>query len=948
MAAAAPPRWCKKCRALFGGAVCAEAHPIFMYTKVLPPEALASLAAAAAAEAPPAEQAPAANGGGSSAAAVGEQVQAEHDLRLSLQEEALEDTLAAERAEAELRITQEELASLRQELTETAAPAAAPSGSGASPGRAEALERLLAAGEGRDGGGRGLRGTVLLDPAAATQAPAAASPQPEPEPHLSPHDGELDARFAALGAASGGHDAVSPPTPLELAPAPAAGLLSPERLSQLAASEERLSAARSGVADGAPSPALSDDLDARLAALMASAPEPVQVAEARRQEQEASAAAALPAPSPPAAPAAVATAGRIAVACDWLASQGMSDADIRAIESHFGDQGMEFDVKALRGVDIDELQACLRSAAFRRGSSLRLPTAGSAASPRSLESSSSMASSASAAAAKAASIEGWLQKAGGWNTAWKKRYFKMEGTTLRYYGSLEQAQLRVSAKGAIDLRGLNRGDVQAVADKPLEFKLVTLGRAYHLKAADPASAQRWLWTLWALLPEPPSLAQMRGGSPPSTTAAASPSGISDRGSLKMDPVCWADDNNETETQTTVLSPRASARESQPGRAVSYSQPAVEEPEPEQEVDSPETVALQARLARLEKQQHSVAALQRQEPTLPEVVALSFKAEQLVSAALQQMLSGGEAQASELQARLLRWQRIAATKRSPEEAGTLFPRRDAAETPAGAVLGAAADITQALRALLCQSASIREEMAALEAQSGTAAADQQVGAGQMGVHSLQFVHRVASKQVVEPAQDLLWSCLLNITSSPGAGQEEELGGIDGHEFATAIRRLQSQGPGFFRQDAPFFASDTDFLVSPSEWVAAVQTLQRLRYVCLPAELLSTLLKVVKVINDTYRHEFTHKRNSLDGMSLDQLLPVLVFVVLAAHGAPGASDPTQCLTTVAFNGGIGPRYGSELAARCEMIRRLGEPEAMNGEAGYYLTVFYSAMSVISTQV
>ena len=220
---------------------------------------------------------------------------------------------------------------------------------------------------------------------------------------------------------------------------------------------------------------------------------------------------------------------------------------------------------------------------------------------------------------------------------------------------------------------------------------------------------------------------------------------------------------------------------------------------------------------------------------------------------------------------------------------------------------------------------------------------------MSPHALQFVHRVASKQVIEPAQDLLWSCLLNITSAPGAGQEEELGGIDGHEFATAIRRLQSQGPGYFRQDAPFFASDTDFLVSPSEWAAAVQTLQRLRYVCLPAELLSTLLKVVKVINETYKQEFSHMRNSRDGMSLDQLLPVLVFVVLTAHGTPGASDLTQCLTTVAFNGSGGEaRYGSELAARCEMIRRLGEPEAMNGEAGYYLTVFYSAMNVISTQV
>ena len=132
-------------------------------------------------------------------------------------------------------------------------------------------------------------------------------------------------------------------------------------------------------------------------------------------------------------------------------------------------------------------------------------------------------------------------------------------------------------------------------------------------------------------------------------------------------------------------------------------------------------------------------------------------------------------------------------------------------------------------------------------------------------------------------------------------------------------------------------------------------RRLRYVFLPAEILATLLNVVRTLNNTYKAEFRTVRESQDGMSLDQLLPVLIYVIVAAH-----SDQHQhqhqhhqhhqgggrleliplgewtrltaaCLLLTIFLSklvawkrcvGRSGRYGSELVVRCEMVRQFGE--------------------------
>jgi hypothetical protein len=397
-----PPRWCKKCKAVFIGTTCPETHAIFMYTKRIPAEALPAAAPAAAA-------APAPD------VALKEEFEAEHRLRLSFQEEAAESTRAADADEAELRTTQEELASLRASLHQGTAAAAAPTAA----------------------------------------APTAPSPGGTSTVSMSPLEARLAALMASSGASAPEPPTVSTPAPVEPKP-PAPNNI----LSALAASERRLSDARtsavtSTAARSASSVTRTDsaDLEARLAALLvASAPAPTARAPTVPLDPAAAAAAAADfepegmsdqelfgsgelsvdvapaaaAAAASAAPPSPATVARVAEAYDWLSARGMSDRDIRAIEAHFQDQDFGFDVKALRGVGIEELRACLRSSAFRRKS----PDASTSPSA-----SASTGASASTSAPSAVSMEGWLYKAGGWNTAWKRRWFAMDGEamTLSYY-----------------------------------------------------------------------------------------------------------------------------------------------------------------------------------------------------------------------------------------------------------------------------------------------------------------------------------------------------------------------------------------------------------------------------------------------------------------------------------------------------------------------------------
>ena len=121
---------------------------------------------------------------------------------------------------------------------------------------------------------------------------------------------------------------------------------------ELESMQEELETLRASLSQGTAAevePASPDmaALEARLAALLAAPPAPPAAAAAETPEPAAVAAAS---PS---------TVARIAEAYDWLASHGLSDSNIREIEEHFANQDVAFDIKALRGVGIDELRACL-------------------------------------------------------------------------------------------------------------------------------------------------------------------------------------------------------------------------------------------------------------------------------------------------------------------------------------------------------------------------------------------------------------------------------------------------------------------------------------------------------------------------------------------------------------------------------------------------------------
>ena len=178
--------------------------------------------------------------------------------------------------------------------------------------------------------------------------------------------------------------------------------------------------------------------------------------------------------------------------------------------------------------------------------------------------------------------------------------------------------------------------------------------------------------------------------------------------------------------------------------------------------------------------------------------------------------------------------------------------------------------------------------------------------------------------------------MSLSTLPVQGAE-----IDGGRFALAIRNLRAQGRAAFQQESPFFSADSDFLPSPSSWRAAVLALQRLRFVFLPGEILATLLAVVRALNDTYKAEAPGTGRSQGGMSLDQLLPVVVYVIVAAHSD---SDGSLQLLPLGRSG----RYGSELTVRCEMLRWFADPRVLNCEGGYYLTVFCSAINVVASQL
>ena len=71
--------------------------------------------------------------------------------------------------------------------------------------------------------------------------------------------------------------------------------------------------------------------------------------------------------------------------------------------------------------------------------------------------------------------------------SWRRRYFVLEGTMLRYYAGVGQAE-----KGCMDCAGLQQVKVAPSKDKPFQFYIRTQERTLHLQAGDDESMQGWV------------------------------------------------------------------------------------------------------------------------------------------------------------------------------------------------------------------------------------------------------------------------------------------------------------------------------------------------------------------------------------------------------------------------------------------------------------------------
>lgn len=102
---------------------------------------------------------------------------------------------------------------------------------------------------------------------------------------------------------------------------------------------------------------------------------------------------------------------------------------------------------------------------------------------------------------------GWLYKAGAYNRSFKKRFFRLEGSVLRYYEAEPADDHEVQAKGEIDLDEVSSDKpIVPVEGEPQRFKLITEQREWELKweeGCTGSSAETWRQGLLGVLRRSP-------------------------------------------------------------------------------------------------------------------------------------------------------------------------------------------------------------------------------------------------------------------------------------------------------------------------------------------------------------------------------------------------------------------------------------------------------------
>ena len=95
------------------------------------------------------------------------------------------------------------------------------------------------------------------------------------------------------------------------------------------------------------------------------------------------------------------------------------------------------------------------------------------------------------AAVKGVDKEGWLTKEGRRFKSWKRRWFRLEGSTLSYYSD----RVAAKPKGSISLESCAVQQAQDRTDTRSCMELITEGRKLYFQADTEAIAHEWALAL---------------------------------------------------------------------------------------------------------------------------------------------------------------------------------------------------------------------------------------------------------------------------------------------------------------------------------------------------------------------------------------------------------------------------------------------------------------------
>jgi RAC serine/threonine-protein kinase len=91
---------------------------------------------------------------------------------------------------------------------------------------------------------------------------------------------------------------------------------------------------------------------------------------------------------------------------------------------------------------------------------------------------------------------GFLHKRGAFVSGWKRRWFTLEGRTLRYYR--KQGDGNPAGQIALDEKSLiyRNQDEDVTSSRPFAFRIATHGRTYEIAASSREEMEGWVQGLF--------------------------------------------------------------------------------------------------------------------------------------------------------------------------------------------------------------------------------------------------------------------------------------------------------------------------------------------------------------------------------------------------------------------------------------------------------------------